>query len=242
MARKSSERISDVLAAAGPQSPVISRVLAEVAEHLLEQSMVLTSSEWSHGSVQDDVVFAALSAALGTQGRWDSELILGRHAIQYLREINQQFHSTDRTQGAAKHKHHIIRLQGGDYCAVCGARGATVVDHVLPVRRGGSPDELANLQLLCVACNSAKSCYGDSLLPEVLTTHTGSLVAPQLRYKVLIQNTTELEGRMYGLCLCGRTAQQSELTVIPKHRALACNFLTVQVVCDACTSIRDTND
>jgi 5-methylcytosine-specific restriction endonuclease McrA len=49
----------------------------------------------------------------------------------------------------------------GELCATCGATGGLVLDHVIPIRWGGTND-VVNLQLLCGSCNSAKG--GD--LPE----------------------------------------------------------------------------
>lgn len=40
-------------------------------------------------------------------------------------------------------------------CA-CGAL-ATVVDHITPIRMGGSPTDERNLQCLCASCHSRKS-------------------------------------------------------------------------------------
>ena len=38
----------------------------------------------------------------------------------------------------------------------CGAQ-ATVVDHITPIRMGGSPTDERNLQCLCASCHSRKS-------------------------------------------------------------------------------------
>ncbi len=43
----------------------------------------------------------------------------------------------------------------GDTCANCGDGGCLVLDHVLPIARGGR-SELENLQLLCPTCNRLK--------------------------------------------------------------------------------------
>jgi 5-methylcytosine-specific restriction protein A len=41
-------------------------------------------------------------------------------------------------------------------CRACGRIGATEVDHIVPVARGGGW-ELANLQLLCGFCHQIKT-------------------------------------------------------------------------------------
>jgi len=43
----------------------------------------------------------------------------------------------------------------GQYCANCGAHEGLVLDHVLPIARGGR-STLENLQLLCAECNRLK--------------------------------------------------------------------------------------
>lgn len=43
----------------------------------------------------------------------------------------------------------------GNACVCCGATARLVVDHVLPVSRGGS-DDISNVQPLCKPCNSKK--------------------------------------------------------------------------------------
>lgn len=45
--------------------------------------------------------------------------------------------------------------QYGEKCQHCGATENLVVDHVLPIARGGK-SALDNLQLLCATCNTAK--------------------------------------------------------------------------------------
>ena len=47
----------------------------------------------------------------------------------------------------------IARDQG--ICAYCGVEGATTVDHVVPVARGGDDSE-SNLVCACVSCNTSK--------------------------------------------------------------------------------------
>ena len=43
----------------------------------------------------------------------------------------------------------------GERCANCGAEEGLVLDHVIPIARGGR-SQLENLQLLCATCNRIK--------------------------------------------------------------------------------------
>jgi 5-methylcytosine-specific restriction endonuclease McrA len=42
-------------------------------------------------------------------------------------------------------------------CVQCGARGRVEVDHITPLRDGGAPFDLGNLQCLCPACHARKT-------------------------------------------------------------------------------------
>ncbi len=42
-------------------------------------------------------------------------------------------------------------------CEVCGKAAAVMVDHVIPIKDGGAPMELANLQALCWKCHNIKT-------------------------------------------------------------------------------------
>ena len=46
-------------------------------------------------------------------------------------------------------------LEYNPYCVVCGAP-ANTVDHIIPIRRGGTDDE-DNLQSMCSVCHSRKT-------------------------------------------------------------------------------------
>ena len=43
----------------------------------------------------------------------------------------------------------------GAYCRNCGATDGLVIDHIIPISKGGTND-LDNLQVLCGSCNSSK--------------------------------------------------------------------------------------
>lgn len=51
--------------------------------------------------------------------------------------------------------HQQLSADYGERCANCGAVDDLVLDHVIPIARGGR-STLDNLQLLCAACNRVK--------------------------------------------------------------------------------------
>lgn len=51
----------------------------------------------------------------------------------------------------------IILRKYNSKCVWCGATDNLTIDHILPVKLGGSNDE-KNLQVLCRSCNSCKGC------------------------------------------------------------------------------------
>ena len=48
-----------------------------------------------------------------------------------------------------------LAADGGERCANCGAAEKLVLDHVIPIAKGGL-SQLENLQLLCTECNRIK--------------------------------------------------------------------------------------
>jgi len=52
---------------------------------------------------------------------------------------------------------HQAKARDGWKCVQCGARGRIEVDHVKPIREGGAPFDLGNLQSLCPQCHSRKT-------------------------------------------------------------------------------------
>ncbi|MCY3832418.1 MAG: HNH endonuclease signature motif containing protein [Chloroflexi bacterium] len=51
--------------------------------------------------------------------------------------------------------HRQLAARYGERCANCGAADRLVLDHVMPIARGGR-SQLDNLQLLCATCNRIK--------------------------------------------------------------------------------------
>jgi 5-methylcytosine-specific restriction endonuclease McrA len=65
-----------------------------------------------------------------------------------------------RRERATLQRHHRewfkrLAADGGERCANCGVGDALVLDHVIPIAKGGL-SQLENLQLLCAECNRIK--------------------------------------------------------------------------------------
>ena len=76
---------------------------------------------------------------------------------RYHRDKNQDaFYKSRQWQSLRRQK-----LAVAPYCEECHRGGryqaATVVDHITPIKHGGAPLEMANLQSLCASCHSTKS-------------------------------------------------------------------------------------
>jgi 5-methylcytosine-specific restriction endonuclease McrA len=69
-----------------------------------------------------------------------------RCASHYSRET--------RFNGAWRKQRNAILSRDGHQCRYCG-RPANTVDHIIPVKRGGS-DEPTNLVAACASCNASK--------------------------------------------------------------------------------------
>lgn len=73
------------------------------------------------------------------------------------RGVSEFFHSSER-----KRQNHLIEHP---FCVECWKKGkptkASVVDHIIPIKQGGTLLEDSNLQALCASCHRAKStCEG----------------------------------------------------------------------------------
>ena len=76
---------------------------------------------------------------------------------QYKRdELSRTFYRTQRWIETRKKKLHI-----SPFCEECQRNGTMVVgkivDHIVPIKQGGEPYDLDNLQTLCWSCHSRKS-------------------------------------------------------------------------------------
>lgn len=70
-------------------------------------------------------------------------------------------HNTAFYQSAAWRKLRRVKLQRNPMCEECERRGritpAQMVDHIVPINKGGAPLDMYNLQSLCNACHARKS-------------------------------------------------------------------------------------
>lgn len=78
-------------------------------------------------------------------------------ATPYKRGVPPQIKRRERAVMRNNYKHWYSGLvsQYSERCMHCGSTENLVIDHVIPVAKGGK-SELENLQLLCAVCNSAK--------------------------------------------------------------------------------------
>lgn len=70
-------------------------------------------------------------------------------------------HNTDFYQSRKWRSLRSLKLQQTPLCEQCGRKGiltpAQMVDHIVPINKGGAPLDLGNLQSLCNKCHAAKS-------------------------------------------------------------------------------------
>lgn len=96
-----------------------------------------------------------------------------RHANpSHAREVHARWRETNRIRILSRHHARQARLLGraeawtvaewdalitvfGNRCLCCGATERITIDHVIPMRKGGS-NLIANLQPLCLGCNNHK--------------------------------------------------------------------------------------
>ncbi len=78
-------------------------------------------------------------------------------AQPYKRAVPPQIKRRERATLRARHErwHRQLAEDFGEGCANCGATDSLVLDHIVPIAKGG-PSALDNLQLLCAECNRLK--------------------------------------------------------------------------------------
>ncbi len=80
-----------------------------------------------------------------------------RREAPYKRGVPPQIKKTERRHLQKQYKiwYAALAESNGECCANCGDRKDLVLDHVLPIAKGGL-SRLDNLQLLCATCNRVK--------------------------------------------------------------------------------------
>ena len=75
----------------------------------------------------------------------------------YKRAVPPQLKRRERQSLRANHANWLERLSAeyGECCANCGVLGNLVLDHIIPIAKGGR-SQYDNLQLLCADCNRIK--------------------------------------------------------------------------------------
>ena len=83
-------------------------------------------------------------------------------------DFSKTFYNTPRWRAVRKKK-----LTSSPFCEECVKNGtivkATLVDHILPIKQGGAPLDITNLQSLCWSCHSRKSIQEGSRFGNVQT-------------------------------------------------------------------------
>ncbi len=106
---------------------VVTRFIERLQENLTEQQQYTTSSERQQGDVQRARVPSAIPDPVGE-----------RHKRVIPQDVKI-----------------AVSARDGGRCRRCGSTEKLHFDHVIPVSRGGA-NSVANIQLLCGACNRAK--------------------------------------------------------------------------------------
>ncbi len=80
-----------------------------------------------------------------------------RRVTPYKRGVPPQVKQAERRKLQKQHKFWYATLAqtNGEHCANCGETKDLVLDHVIPIAKGGR-SRLGNLQLLCATCNRIK--------------------------------------------------------------------------------------
>ena len=78
-------------------------------------------------------------------------------ASPYKRGVPPQIKKRERANMRRHYKNWYTELiaECGEQCVNCGSNEAVVIDHIVPIAKGGL-SELNNLQLLCAECNRIK--------------------------------------------------------------------------------------
>lgn len=95
-------------------------------------------------------------------------LVEGTYCEEHQKVVNQQYNKYQRddfTKNFYKTSEWLYtrkkQLQAHPFCQECLAKGkrtkATMVDHIVPIKKGGEKFAPSNLQSLCWACHSRKS-------------------------------------------------------------------------------------
>jgi hypothetical protein len=229
------DSLTSILNDAGPNAPLLRSLIFQFAEHLIRQQFVLEKRFWSENSSNERLHGKFLEQLFGKNKNWDEEKILGHKILPFLKEINNEIHSSQRSIGASTYKEKVVKRQGGEFCILCGSLKDIEVDHIKPVKRSGDQDDIKNMQLLCKLCNSAKKELAEGLMPQIIKTETLIKVSASKRFRFLLEKSIlDKNGMNMGVCGCGQTSKNQKLNVIVRVKGASSNFLNLKIVCDKC--------
>jgi hypothetical protein len=225
-----------LLGLCGPRVATIKSLILATLETLVAQQFIIEAATWSIRGNSEGTLRTYLSAVLGKRSNWAEEKIDGDWAVAHVRRLNNIAHHPGTTSGANKYRRQVEALQKGAYCFLCGRKSDLQVDHIVPVRMGGDPDDTRNMQLLCGTCNAAKADFDDFLLPTILRTRCDRAISPAQRLKVLVMNAASgIGNRLQGKCSCGKRSNEARLRVVVDVPLAAANTVMLKIVCDRCS-------
>src|SRR4051812_20004720 len=88
--------LNEVLEAAGERAPLLHALLLEVERNLVAQQMVV-EAEYFNAVIQSDATAFEILPALFGKADWDSNRILGKRSVPYIRVANISVHCDART-------------------------------------------------------------------------------------------------------------------------------------------------
>jgi 5-methylcytosine-specific restriction endonuclease McrA len=235
LSEKQYNQIKYLLSLSGTQKDQTVSLLTQFLENLVKQQYVFNDVTWRVENGKDSEIFNFLNSLYGERKNWDKEKIFNKPAIKFVRELNTSLHNEELTPGGAKFFKRVASLQEGEYCVICGSQENLEVDHINAVNMRGHPEDINNMQLLCIDCNRAKTNYSDQLLPFVIVTQKSRNISGKLRYKFFYDNLVNFDGRNMGCCqYCGENAKMTKLHVVLRNPKAAANYSNLSIMCDNC--------
>jgi len=217
-------------------------LILEMLSNIINQQFIIDEKNWNKNKSNRNFLTTYLNNIYSTEINWQNETFFENSMLRHLINVNNYYHNYSVTRGAKKYYSKIIKEQGGEYCVLCGSRLNLEVDHIIPVRRGGSIESVQNMQILCSSCNKTKNDNLNDFLPEILKNHLSSRISKQLSYKVLYDNSILNVNRkigQLGVCqMCGCDASQKTLYVIVNVPFSAANYSNLLVLCSDCRKRR----
>jgi 5-methylcytosine-specific restriction endonuclease McrA len=238
LSKQDIKKIEELLSIFGSDAPKILSILFETLYQLIDQKFIVNARLWNKNKTNKNFLNDFLNSVFKSNKNWTNEKILKKNATHFLFDINTYYHNFSSTKGGNKYFKIVAREQQGEYCVMCGSTENLEVDHIKPVRRGGSKESITNMQLLCSNCNGAKNDNINNLLPDLLHIQLSSDISKKIRYRILNDNAQQNQVRnigLIGVCqMCGVNASQRNLHVVLDVPHSAANYPNLIIVCEEC--------